>query len=176
MDESSIIEKRRRLVTLIVNASENDLLPPYVEKINAIKIQDNKKKKKEINLFNFVMNEDSKSPFREVSADDQLFHQDAEQLFHQDAEHLLLHRAHELINKFETSDYSNKKEKREELDDDLRKIKEELQDFLPQYKGLESINMNDNNYKIKNVEKQPILERISSILGLNSYPSLQSRP
>lgn len=154
MDESSIIEKRRRLVTLIVNASENDLLPPYVEKINAIKIQDNKKKK-EINLFNFVMNEDSKSPFREVSADDQLFHQDAE--------HLLLHRAHELINKFETSDYSNKKEKRNELDDDLRKIKEELQDFLPQYKGLESIDMNDNKYKIKNVEKQPILERISSM-------------
>lgn len=155
MDESSIIEKRRRLVTLIVNASENDLLPPYVEKINAIKILDNKTKKKEINLFNFVMNEDSKSPFREVSADDQLFHQDAE--------HLLLHRAHELINKFETSDYSNKKEKRNELDDDLRKIKEELQDFLPQYKGLESIDMNDNKYKIKNVKKQNFVGRIMSM-------------
>ena len=154
MDESSIIEKRRRLVTLIVNASENDLLPPYVEKINAIKI-DSKKNKKEINLFNFVMNEDSKSPFREVSADDQLFHQDAE--------HLLLHRAHELINKFETSDYSNKKEKRNELDDDLRKIKEELQDFLPQYKGLESIDMNDNKYKIKNVKKQNFVGRIMSM-------------
>ena len=160
MDESSIIEKRRRLVTLIVNASENDLLPPYVEKINAIKI-DSKKNKNEINLFNFVMNEDSKSPFREVSADKNKKGDD--QLFHQDAEHLLLHRAHELINKFETSDYSNKKEKRNELDDDLRKIKEELQDFLPQYKGLESIDMNDNKYKIKNVKKQNFVGRIMSM-------------
>ncbi|MAP67366.1 MAG: hypothetical protein CMF80_06700 [Candidatus Marinimicrobia bacterium] len=166
MDESSIIEKRRRLVTLIVNASENDLLPPYVEKINAIKILDNKTNKNEINLFNFVMNEDSKTPFREVSADDQVLHQDAEHLLHQDAEHLLLHRAHDLINKFETSDYSNKQGKRKELDDDLSKIKEQLQDFLPEYKELKSIDMNGNNYKIENVEKQTIGKRFTSMFGL----------